>query len=517
MKITALNVETISGDAILKVEHRGDEVLFDVSYYGRNSFTGGFDLFEQLNNYWDQLPDEHQNKIFTCYKCMKMIMDDFITSHIGLIDEIGVYAVQLIDLHDFNMFKSWLFQKTSLKIPDNFEEVFNYDVDRQNTPEQTYLRSEYVDLVTLTLIFRTMMPVWGDYISKTRKEHGNFMKEDHSFQILRNSSIHNHPAFMKLAQYIDRTIGADRFNRTAILEEGLSSEDFPEWVLSAVVVRRLCVSDIRGNEPKANVVTSIHKYVEQKARPTQVSLEERIHDKNRDVRRGDSDDVDDKLSSVERYRIKQDFSPGEIAEIAHVLRDSRTIAFKLSINMTDQIYNTCMETCKKLQGQRVMNAQTLLMEWVFKPVVPSKGIQFATYNSMIENIAVLQAVLYARGHKYLSLLASAYAKREDNVISISQMDSVKRIPNELVEELNVYYPFHRRRGGKKTGYKTYSLVLESIDALVTSLSSYVWIATASEEMVVEIMGSPMRRIPIPPDIKIILANFVLELGKRSWK
>lgn len=516
MKIVAQNISILSGDPVLQVEHAGETLDYNVSYYGRNSFNVGFDLFEQLNAYWAQLYPEQQAKIFECYRQMKTSLESPFATHASLVSELSVQANILFELHNFEDFKHWIFHKSNIKIPDSFEERFIYDVDKQNTPEQTYLKHEYIDLVTMTLIFRTMMPAWGEFISMMRKEHGNFLKEFHAYQTIRSANIQQHHAFVKLSNYVDRTIGPDRYNIVAIIDEGLSSEDFQEWVLARVVVRRLCVSDVRGNEPKANVVTFIHKYVAQSARPNQMSLEDRIEDKNRDIRRGEGDDVDDKLSAIERYRIKHDISMGELEEIEFAIKSPHNTAYKLSSKMTDEILATSMETSKQLYGNRVMDAQIMLLQWTFKPVVSPKGIPYLDYGKIVENLGVLEAVLWARGHHYLALLASSYTRFDNRIMQVSSVDSVKRLPVEMIEELRKCYPYQRMAGGKKTGYKPVSLAVDAIEQLYSALSMHAWIPTASDERIQQVLGTVTRRIPIPPDIRILIAKFVLEIGQRSW-
>ena len=506
----------MTGDPCLQIEHEGKTLEFNSSYYGRASFNGGFDLFEQLNGFWEQLPLEHQTRFFEVYRTMKASLESPFATHSILVNELAVHANALFNLHPFEEFRHWIFHKSNVKIPNVFEEMFIYDVDKQNVPEQTYLRGEYIDLVTMTLVFRSMMPVWGEFIGLMKKEHGNFLKEFHAYQIIRDADIQNHHAFLKLSNYIDRTIGPDRYNSIAIIEEGLPSEDFHEWVLARVVVRRLCVSDVRGNEPRANVVTFIHKYVAQSARPNQMSLEDRIEDKNKDGGRGDGDEVDDKLSAIERYRIKHDISMGELEEMDFALKDPRATAMKLSGNMTDAILSTTLETVQQLRGNRIMDAQIMLLQWTLKPIISPRSIPYLEYGKMLNNLAVLESVLWARGHHYLALFATAYTKLGSKIMHVSSIDSVKRLPPDYVLELNKCYPYHRMTGGERTGYKPSNPVIESIEKLYSALSMHTWIPTASDDRVNQVLGTSAKRLPVPPDIRILLAKYVLELGNRNW-
>lgn len=49
------------------------------------------------------------------------------------------------------------------------------------------------------------------------------------------------------------------------------------------------------------------------------------------------------------------------------------------------------------------------------------------------------------------------------------------------------------------------------------MTQRVWIATADDEFLIEALGSNTRRLAIPYDIKVLLAQLVVELGARTYR
>jgi hypothetical protein len=87
--------------------------------------------------------------------------------------------------------------------------------------------------------------------------------------------------------------------------DGVGSEEFVTWITALVFLRRLCVGDIRGLDPKANIVTYIHRFVFQRMRGTDTPAENMVKEKSY-IDSGT--DMEAKLSSLERYKIKHDIA-----------------------------------------------------------------------------------------------------------------------------------------------------------------------------------------------------------------
>lgn len=89
--------------------------------------------------------------------------------------ELRYHSTRLVDAHEFDKVQDFLrFRANNFKIPSVIEASYDdTDIDKRYTKEQTYVTSEYVDLVTMAVILRSMIPVWGEHITNVRREIGN--------------------------------------------------------------------------------------------------------------------------------------------------------------------------------------------------------------------------------------------------------------------------------------------------------------------------------------------------------
>lgn len=513
MRAEIVNMISSSSQLEVRVEHKGEELRFSISSFGRDSFKQGFDLFEHSNAWWASMPEHHQDHVFDLYKQIRRIFDTAFNRN-TLVSQLSQTVAGLINFHSLDKAEHWLTFQSPVIIPEkNFAVEYISSYDKQGSREQTYIRREYVELITLALVLRTMVPVWGEFISQTRRETGTQFKEYYAFQLLNASGIVDSPAMHRLRTYIDCNIGDERANPTNIVD-GISAEDFPSWMLGLVVIRRLCIGDIRGVEQDAHIVSYIYKFITSRTRTNDSSDDSVVKIKEADK----PSTGRDTLSSLERYKIKHSISMGEIVELEHSLKDMRNIAFRLSGQMTETLYRQGMESAKKLQDVPLLEPQITLLRWVFKPIISPQGLVYMEKSILTKALGVLEAVLWARGHHTLALAATSYSVVSDSEMFVSSDNPRARVPKELLAELDALYPHMVVSGGVKTGQKFNNLAAVSIDNLANNLSMYSWTMTAHEDKIRQVVGHVnSRRLSLPSDIKAQITKLVIELAKRNWK
>jgi ribosomal protein L31E len=449
-------------------------------------------VFDHLNLYWATYNQDEQQEIFNLYRDIQHLFTS-VWNRTQLTIELNKCVVKLLDYHEFDRAYQWVVFESDIAVPHNFEKDYVHSVDRQGSREQTYIRSDYTKLITLTLVMRTMLPIWGEFIFRTRQESGTMYKEYYAFQLLSRSKILHSEPFEKLQVYIDRTVGDDKENPSTIIG-GISSEDFTKWMMALVIIRRLSVGDIRGMDPRANMVTFIHKYVTAKMKGSDISADSMVKEKLYDE---GGADMESKLSALERYKIKHDISLGEIVELMYILNDPKKVAYSLTMNMTDELLYRSIDSAKELMSHDLMDPQVTLLRWIFKPVISPRGIMYLDKQLLVQAFGILQAVLWARGHKYLALLSTSHIIQTDGFMCVTNTDSRQRITKEMQAELDVLYRYFNIMGD--------------------NFSMFTWVMTADEELITEAFGNcNTRRIQVPSDIKIRLARLVIELGKRQW-
>lgn len=505
------NVVLTTATPQVHLEHAGETIIFQVSVFGRDKFQAGYDVFDHMNRYWQSLDEAKQRKIFQIYKDIEHGFDN-IDIRTELFDYLQGKVAELIETHDLDQIQHWISFNSDIQIPDSFEGDYSHSIDNNTSREKTYTRSDYVRLTALSVLLRCMIPVWGEYINNIRQDTGTNFKEFYAFQLLNKSNLIHSVPMDKLRIYIEHIVGDDNYDPNSVLN-GISSEDFGYWLLALVCIRRLCVGDVRGIEPKAHLITFIYKYIIQKIRNNDSDFGNVVKEKTFDDRAPDSEN---KISTLERYKIKTNLSLGEIVEMEFSMRNIVEVAKRVSVLVDPNVLQRSLETSNELMNQRLLDPQMTILRWVFKPAISPKGLMYLPKPMIVQALGALEAILWARGHKYLALLATSHAVVSDKAMVVSPVDSKMRVPKEMTDELDKLYPFSRSVNGKKSDIKEINLTAKAIDTVSNNLSMFSWRPTAHDSMLQEVFGTTSRKLPIRPDIKLDLTRLVIELGSRNF-
>ncbi len=508
MKATPSVNQNTAPEVIL--DHKGEQLVFSISVFGRKQFQA-YDVFEYINKYWESLPMEQQDQLFQLYKDIQYAFQDVLQRG-DLFDQITNLVKQLMTYHDLENIRSWMTFKSDIHVPDIIENEYTHSIDNNTSREKTYTRSDYVQLVALSICLKAMIPVWGEYVLNIRHDTGTKFKEYFAFQIINETSIIHSTAMDKLRVYIEHIVGDDKNDPNNTLD-GICSEDFGFWLLSLVCIRRLCLGDVKGVDPQTHLIKFIYKFIIQKIRNTDNDMENAVKEKKLDDKGQSSEN---KISTLEWYKIKTNIAPGEIVELENSLKDIRQIAYRLSSNLNPELLERSIATAQVLMSKRLLDPQMTLLRWVFKPVISPKGLMYLPKKMIVDALGVLEAVLWTRGYKYLSILATSYPVILDSDMMISPVDSKTRVPKELSDELDRLYPYSRVTNNRRTGMKETNLAAESINTMSDNLTMFSWRSSAHEEMLQDVFSNVNRRFPIVPMIKIDLTKLVIEIGSRSW-
>lgn len=494
----------------------GDKTLeWDVSIVDKTSYNGEFDIFEQLNGYWENQPSQKQDKIFSIYARIKEVMST-IWEPDDLCQALYVPVAELLDEHSMKDVLHYVDFYSNIKIPDGVKDTYKESELSAGTRERTYIKEDYRSLIALTLALRTMVPVWGDFICRTGDSAGTAYKEYYASHLLSRSSIINTPAWTKLKVFVELSLPADKSRSAAILG-GISSEDFPAWILGLVVVRRLTVGDLRGIDASASLVTFIYKYVGQRVKGHDANFIGMVKEKTIE---GQGQESENNLSKLEGYKIKQEITAGDIATMRHALRDIRAVVLSIVPDIDPALITASINSTAVLANQQIWKQQVILAQWVLRSAVRPRGLMQLEKKSVIDAIAASQAILWHRGHKELAALISAIAQKNRTTINITESTSGAhrhRITKELVEELNALYPYSRRSGkqSSRTGKQQTNAAITSIELLEKMLSENDWRLTLPTSWVKELVGKNDLYYVVPPDIRIKLANLAVAVAKRA--
>jgi len=519
MQATA-HVHVPSATPYVKLEHGEDSVTFSISVFSRKNFQGESEgTFDHINQYWAQLPAARQNKIFEIYKAIEHGMDNIYKQQ-DLTEYLTDRVAELIAAHDLDAVQYWVQNKSTIVIPGVFDVDYQHSFDNNTSREKTYTRGDYVKLVSLSVLLRCMIPVWGTYISHVRSLTGTLFKETAAFKLLNKSPIVHSEAMQKLRTYVENIVGEDKYNPN-VVHQGISSEDFCYWLTAMICIRRLCVGNVYGAEPRAHLVAFIYKFIMRHIQGAETSSETAVRDKKNDEQEASS--FGDKISVLERYKIKFNLSPGEMVELEMTMRDMWEAANKITSRIDPDVFRRAMVTSLELANKRLTDPQINILRWVFKSVISPRGMMYLPNPTVVAALGACEAILWSLGYKYPAILVTCYPEVSErpSELRVSHTDSKMQIPADLQAKLAYLYPFSRQVKGKKSDnngqdVKVVNPTAKTISDLADNLRMFAWRPTCHEDMLMEVFGVTNRRAPVRPDIKIEITRLVVDIGERRW-
>lgn len=501
---------SVTPERELAIEHNGQTLLWNGSNFDKKCFGEDYDITKHINQYWAHLPHHRQEKIYGLYAKIRMIFEEVYETQ-QLIEELLPAIKALYEEHTLDEVGHWIGFYSDIAIPTGrFDETYVVSDERAGNREKTYLRSDYERLVSLALCLRVMVPVWGEFIYRTKKETGTSFKEYYAFQLLGQTELMNSVPMEKLRIYVQSNIQMDKPMHSTIIG-GVGSQDYPIWLLGLVVVRRLCIGDISGSNPLTHLVTYIFNYISNKVNgnnsPTFGGMV-----KNKEFDSGDASDHN--VSRIEGYKIKQEAPIGDMVILEHFMETPLNVARLLKPDIDLGLVEVFLQHAKTLEGEPLWKPQIVLTQWVLNPVLSPRGVTQLSKLKTINAIAVAQAWLWTQGHHQLACLITAIASSTESELQLGGIDSRAKIMKDQMDELARLYPYTKVASAKQKTKPTNSAV-SAIDSVASMLGQRDWILTAPNDCAAIVTKSEsLRRYSCPYDIRILLAKLVIELAQR---
>lgn len=517
MRIEADVASLISAERQVVIEHIENGVArkltFPLSLYKRNNFSQDNETFQPINEYWDSLPYKKQSEIYAIYEDIRELFD----SPIGtgqLKSELTGLVTKLMDYHSTNDVQNWIKYKSNLKVPSDVKREYVYNVDTNTTVDKTYIVEDYIGLMAISVILRAMIPIWAMFSKPAKAEHGK-KKEENAFDLLVKSELYRSEPMERLKRYITANISKDTHTGNHTLEF-IRSEDMPLHLLSLVCVRKLLLGELYEERPRQMLAALVYTYIIDRPSPTGGDHSNQVRTKK--LPKEGAGEVSENAGSIlELYKARANITQGRIAEIEYSLRDIPALAAQLCPMADPEILlKDClraMQTSELMlsQGPGVQPAQLTLTQWVINPVVPAQCLFYIDDEYLISQVCALtETVLRHRGFKYLALFSTAISIVDERVLRVSPVGGKTQISDELADALAVNFPFVREPKRKTPSNTRIDFVQEDIRKLSTDLSQHTWRATADEALVREVLGTHVRRIPIPPNLRSDLGMMLVK-------
>ncbi len=506
-----------------RIMNRDQVMEWSVAAFDRSNFDVEFDMFAHNNQYWAQLSQSEQDQIFALYGRMYDILSNSRDRENRIVDLI--YAIEeLYNIHDPEKLEYWIRVHSDIKMPAWIQQTYDQQADAHGSREQTYLLEDYLKLITLAFALRMLIPVWSEFIGRTKDSTRTALKEYRAYQLLAKSKIFHYEAMEKLRVYVNRILPVEK-QKSAIIE-GMSSEEFPVWLLSVALIRKVCISDIRGIFPPPTfssngtridpptLVTFVFNHVKERIKHSGNNFSGIVANKENEGRGVDT--TDQQMSKFEGYKIKQEVPPGDIVLLEITVEDPFSCAKILEPEIDLNLVQECLDNRIK-NNIRILDPQFTMMQWIFKPIIPPKGMLYMNKDLIQQCLAVTEAVLWFRGHHLYSALCSAELETVDEDYVTVGITTDARIPKELNDEIIKYYPYMKKNTPSKSKTtRTMNSGYNGVNTVHGLFAKGEWKLTISDDRLNTLLGTTrVRQIQMPHDAKVKLVQLVIDIAKRS--
>ena len=104
---------------------------------------------------------------------------------------------KMFNIIDIEQLKNFVSIYSGVIVPPEIKNN-HAEVDGEFLREKTYIREEYIDLLTVTVAVRLCLPIWAEYMSKIDATVSSDGKEYAAYSLLRSSKLRELPAYDKL-------------------------------------------------------------------------------------------------------------------------------------------------------------------------------------------------------------------------------------------------------------------------------------------------------------------------------
>lgn len=517
-----LEISQKQGDGFTEVAavHKGEKLLFNTSTYGKVKLSSNVGVFDEINAYWEWAgPDvqEHVWEHFTEIKqYLEQVMDAF---HIG--KYLKKHITLMYQQMPMESFSKWLLTRGNLYVPSDIPDAIAEDA-RYKREDQTYLKSHYIDLATLSLALRPVLPIFGEYIDQGGAGNGgDLYKEMEVVGLITDTGMVSYPkeepAFEKLFNYIKITTD-DSPVSLARLWKGMGSAEVPLWFQARVLVRRLTIVPLTDHNATHSIIANVYRYVRTNMKPADRRATDRVREKTPE---DEGMDEDDKTSLLENYKVKQRIADGDAVLYSVYSENVAGIAQKVDPTIDLKLIEQTTELLDSLGNLQISPHQIRLGQWVLAKAYPPKAFYHIPKASVQRLLAAAQALLWHWGYLDIAVLmqVECISTTGQNIPGITQQPrSNTRISRKYIDELMVAYPHVKpqrpKAGTGEINNRSGNIAAVGINSVTRLIMQNSWYYHGPKELGQLAQQTEGRGVVVvPPAIKNRITELVLDLAK----
>lgn len=484
--------------------------------------------FELLCKFLDWKGPEFQDLLFKEYKEAHYELEKILQEVDDLDKRALPYGVvgKILDLFKFEEIMHFLTDVYKLKAPSVLKDVFDPQIqkDEEGTREQTFLKSDYIELAALVIIVKASYMVFGHYAYITEELHKDTNIISVLYQLYEsNDNIMRFPSMVKLKAFVLKLYHNPKITQDQIysrnIEKNISDSEMVDFILANIIFHKLAVSSVVQDTDEICLVNLLYKFVTNKLK-AQGTVTTAIRGKT-PMHSADDHGIQEKESWFESFRTNTDLKIGAVAEINFAVSSFDIILPQLSEKAVELI-NKPIKTAEREYTYRdihsilkptetsmyVYSDQSLLFnQIIFKGMLDPRLFNRVEATGMFNFLSLSFMYLWNLGFPKLAMLATAVPEESEmRVFNFNISTGKSRLSSEVLEKLYAVFPLFKITG--KTPDDGEYLIKKEIDSFAGSFYNNIWKIILPED-IMKACDISDRILSIPEDIKLQIANFLL--------
>lgn len=410
---------------------------------------------------------------------------------------------KIVNIIDLDKLQQFVVYEGAVTIPDNVKSNFGA-VQDMFSRNKTYLRDEYLELVTLSVALRFIFPLWAEYLEYIIGTVPDSSKELRAYGLLRKCKIAKLDSITRLLSYIGDWIKPN-IKTTGSTVSGVGREEIPEWVCSLILVRRLCVVELIG--PEVNIIRRVHSYVDDAVKNIDKRFDERINPKHppKESKSGENP------SYLESYRTKTQITTDTIELHNVYLSDILGAVRDFIPNVNPQLVQEVLKVTDGLENAYLSETNTKLVQWLLANIQTPYILPDLEKQTVVRGMIVGQCICHYYGLNNLALMFTGIdlPKSKDTI-----MDQWKSLSPEVIAQFEKIYPYERipKRNERRNQPTNYGI--SAINELAIQLGRYRKAVRVPAFLSIEdVKVDKTGYMYTPKDIIVELAQLLINLDQ----
>ena len=438
--------------ATIGVQHDGKEITYPLKSAYNKTIISGKTIdgkyegpFDVVNKFIDTLPKSSVGALFSIFhELADYTSDEYdirnITeaNRVAVIDIFQVPCMGMEDIHD------WVTRTTP--IPDGVNEDYNSNKGTF-TRETTYIKREYLHLVSTILVFKIIMPIVAGHLAITDKLKGDY-KEAALMDDIISARIKDMSGYKYLYTYVDnqitKSIGSGNiFNADMLHRKDVNSETVRPYIFAQLLLTRFMGHTLFNLTHGSHIITTLYAHINNKARS---GADKTVISKL--PMSSASFTKDGEATVRDSFRFKDTHDLAEKQMLEH----TGNYEYYLPLLGDSLDHKEFRRLLPKMIHMPIYQSELhiIILKSVFSPLLPI--IAFNIYNpQQIASLMVAAHLIMRENHPYLSMimLSSLGMTEEGELKPAPHTKSRQRLPPELADKLMEQIPI-TTTSGKRT-------------------------------------------------------------------